>query len=368
MMKKELKQQAGKWMAVGVSMFGLAASNAFAYTGTNIYGGGVVWSGPSATSSGQFDLSSGVLAPLSSGSPAVTASNIWSWSSSHGGDSNTYASATPITQTLRASSAASSLAGTQNTGSATAAFQGKTVYVNPTGLSMGDPVTLQFTLRVDGTMAVGNTDYPPGTFIALPPTYGYGASASASMRYSVYDYAAASGDVPVLDFQYDASATYGYSKFEYGDGLNDTFSSHGSYTNSTDANGWAVWTDLAGNVAIDNSQSPVPVGVGINLTTAKNVHPVDTGYVVIFVDTFAGHTLTIDSRLSTEAYGVGDLRMTALSDFGSTFDAEITSVTPGVELVGLQAGVAAVPEADTWMMLLAGLGLLGFATGRRRVE
>jgi len=361
-MRKKLQCQAGKWVIVGVSMFCLAASNASAYTvytgaGTNIYGGGLVWNGGVPSSSGNFDLSSGTLSPLSSGSPAVTAANIWSWSSSHVGDSNTYASATPVTQTLRASSAASSLAGTQNTGSAYASYQGKTVYVSPTGLSMGAPVTLKFTLRVDGTMAVGNTAYPPGTFIGLPSNYGYGASASASMLYEVYD---PKSDAPILTFQYDASAYYGYSKGEYTDGLNDTFSSLGHYETSSG------WTDLAGNVVIDNSQSPVPVG--IDLTTAKNVHPVDTGYVDIFVNTFAGKTLTINSRLYTEAYGTGDLRMTALSDFGSTFDAEITSMTPGVELVGLQAGVAAVPEADTWAMLLAGLGLVGFVARRRRVE
>jgi 5'-nucleotidase / UDP-sugar diphosphatase len=36
--------------------------------------------------------------------------------------------------------------------------------------------------------------------------------------------------------------------------------------------------------------------------------------------------------------------------------------------VGLQAGIAPVPEADTWAMLLVGLGLVGFAVRRRRVH
>jgi hypothetical protein len=266
-------------------------------------------------------------------------------------------------QTLRASSAVASQGGTENRAWAKGSYQGQQVYVaaGSSGLNVGDAVTLQFSLRVDGTLTAGNGAYPPGTAIALPSEYGYASSASASMRYSVYDLDV-DAEVATVQFQYDVSTTYGYSKDQYSDVLSDSFSSYGMYTND---GGWN-WTALAGNVQIDNIVSPVPLAADV--TTAKNEHLVDTGYVIITLDTFVGNTLMIDGSLYTEAAGWGDLRMAALSDFGSTFDAEVTSLTAGVDLVGLQAGIAPVPEADTWAMLLVGLGLVGFAVRRGRVH
>lgn len=355
----------GRWVAAGVSAFCLAAGSAQAATqGTSVFGGGAVYSNFATvyTPYGDFNINSPGFSPVAYGAPVVTGANLWNWSASHAGDGNFYASATPATQTLRSASAAASIGGTENRAQVTSGYQGHlvTVAATSTGVNVGDAVTLQFALRVDGTLAADNGVYPPGTAITLPSEYGYAASATVSMNYLVYDLDV-DNEVAALKFQYDANTTYGYSKDQYTDVKSDTFSSIGRYTNDS---GWN-WTDLAGNVQIDNTQSPVPLVVG---TTPRNVHAVDTGYVIITLDTYVGHTLSIDASLYTEAAGWGDLRMAALSDFGSTFDAEITSLTPGVTLLGIQAGVAAVPEADTWAMLLAGLGLVGFAARRRTVH
>ncbi|MES2370787.1 MAG: PEP-CTERM sorting domain-containing protein [Pseudomonadota bacterium] len=363
-MYKEQKNSAvTKWLAAGMSALCLMSSPVQASPGATASGGGVVWSNSATVYSpyGDFSVNSPSFSPVSYGAPLAT--SIWSWSGPHAGDANLYASATPAMQTLRAASAVASAAGTENRVWAQGSYQGQLVYVaaGSSGLNVGDAVTLQFSLRVDGTLAAGNGAYPPGTTIVLPSEYGYAASASASMRYSVYDLGV-DAEVPTVEFHYDTGAMYGYSKDQYGDVLTDTFSSNGRYTNDR---GWN-WTDLAGNVQIDNTVSPVPFGVpGV---TYSNEHPVDTDHVLITLDTFVGNTLMIDGSLYTEAAGWGDLRMTALSDFGSTFDAEVTPLTVGVELVGLQAGIAPVPEADTWAMMLAGLGLIGFAVGRRRVN
>ena len=48
--------------------------------------------------------------------------------------------------------------------------------------------------------------------------------------------------------------------------------------------------------------------------------------------------------------------------FGGNLGAVTNSVCPN----GCMAVYAPVPEADTYAMMLAGIGLLGFATRRRR--
>ena len=92
---------------------------------------------------------------------------------------------------------------------------------------------------------------------------------------------------------------------------------------------------------------------------------VDPGVLTFLVSTHVGSTLLFDGFINTEAVAIGDSRMTALSDFGSTFDAEMTPDVAGVELIGLQAGVAPIPEAGTFALMLAGLGVLSAALRRR---
>lgn len=356
--------RAGKWLVAGMSMLCLAASHAHAEV-TSVSGGGLAWSSAWVPSSyGDFNVSSSNTSPVSYGAPVVTGSNVRTWASSNAGDANFFASATPVMQTWRASSAVSSVGGTENDASVRSYAQGHEVYVAPTaaGVNIGDPVTLKFTLRVDGKMALGNTPYPPGTSISLPSTYGYAASASALMSYEVYDLNVDQYEF-ALRFEHNAYASYGYSKDQYTDVLTDTLSSGGRYT----SDGGLNYTSLAG-VSIDNTVSPVPLSADPLSSPPGIVRPVDTGYVTIYLNTYVGHTLSLLGQLDTEAKAWGDLRMYALSDFGSTFDAEVTPMTAGVELVGVQAGVAPVPEADTWAMLLVGLGLVGFAARRSRME
>jgi hypothetical protein len=351
-----------KWLIAGSSLICLVISNAHA---TGVSGVQEIWTDEATryNAYGAFDISSPGASPLSYGAPSVTETNIKSWAASHVGGANMYASVTPRTQTWRALSAASSSGGTENKASVVgSSMYEQTVFVaaGTSGLSFGSQVTLQFTLRVDGTMALGNTAYPPGTSLALPSTYGYAASATETMSYQVYNLDV-DEEVAALEFQHRADATYGYSKDQNTDVLSDTFSSYGYYSNDGKSN----WTNLLSNVTIDNTVFSVPLYAGPN-TSAGLVRPVDTGYVTISLDVSIGDTLLIGGQLSTEAHAWGDFRMYSLSDFSSTFDAEITSTTAGVELQGLQAGVAAVPEPEAYVLMLAGLGLVGWKARRRK--
>ncbi len=350
-----------KRVAAAVSLLCLAAGPAHAEL-TQMSGGGLVWDSSGPTSYDTFDINAPTAAPLTYGSPSVTSANVRSWAAAHVGGGNMYASASPALQTLRSSSAASSIGGTENGVSSQSLSSRHEVYVGAgtSGLNIGDAITLQFTLRVDGRMALGNTAYPTGVSIALPAEYGYAASASEAMRYEVYDLNVDPSEF-VLNFEHNAYATYGYSKDQFGDVLTDTLSAYGRYT----GNSGTTYTNLAG-VSIDNTVSPVPLHDAPFASPPGVEHAIDTGYVTISLDTVVGHTLSIVGQLDTHAAGWGDLRMYGLSDFASTFDAEVSTSVAGVELLGLQSGIAPVPEADAWAMLLAGLGLTAAAARRRR--
>lgn len=71
-----------------------------------------------------------------------------------------------------------------------------------------------------------------------------------------------------------------------------------------------------------------------------------------------------DSMFTTRSgsfYGSGDMTTVRLRDYGSTYSTDAFFDN----IVVTAAGVAAVPEPSTWMMLLCGFGLLGSALRRR---
>jgi hypothetical protein len=321
----------------------------------------VEWASTPTSTNYSSTLPGAPLSPQTYGSPTVSSANLFTWSASNVGAHSAYASTTPAMQTLRSSIAVSSVGGTEYDGTLNSAFQGQQISIGAgtSGLAAGAPVTLNFMLHLGGTMAVGNSSYPPGAILLLPSTYGYAASASALLNYEVY---ALGQDSPTVAFHYEGYASYGYSQGEYSDTLTDTFSSQGRY--STD--GTWNWTDLSTNDAYDHTVSPVPLAVGPGSPGSRRVHVINTGLFTLAMNAHVGDTFEILGSLSTEAKAWGDLRMTAMSDFGSTFDADISSTTPGIEITGIQAGIAPVPEPEGYAMLLAGLGLLGFVARRRQ--
>lgn len=108
----------------------------------------------------------------------------------------------------------------------------------------------------------------------------------------------------------------------------------------------------------------MPLGAFDGQFTPPRNFLVDSGLVILSIATFIGHTLMIDAFLRTEVGGFGDLSEADLSDFGSSFSVRTVVLTPGVELVGLQ--VAAVPEPQTYAILLSGLLMVGGALRRRQ--
>ncbi|MBS1143016.1 MAG: hypothetical protein H6R14_422 [Proteobacteria bacterium] len=343
------------FLACGPAHAGFADTNTTVYLTADEYSGGVLHTEHDSVIPGSI--------AQTFGAPSVTSGNLFNWSATNVGAHSAFAMTEPSMQTLRSSVAVSSSGGTEYNAILKSAYNGHliTVGAGTSGLNAGDPITLNFTLHLDGTMVVGNSHYPVGVGHIFPNTYGYAAATSATMDYKVF---ADGQDTPTVAFHYQGDATYGYYTEPAYDVRTDTYSSFGRY--STD--GASTWTDLASNESYDKTISPVPLVEVPGSPSSMRIHTINTGPIVLSMDSHVGDTLMLMGSLVTEARANGFLRMTALSDFGSTFDAEVTSSTPGIQILGLQAGIAPVPEASTYAMFLAGLGLIGFVARRRRTD
>lgn len=294
--------------------------------------------------------------PMVYGSHTVTSADYRTWGLANPGDIYRFAKLDPDTQTLRSASAASAYGnGLQTSVSTRGLIEGKefTVGAGTSKLGIGDTVTLKIELHLDGVMALGKTAFVVET--GHPPAWGYGALTMMTMNYAVFE---VGNDTPLVRLAYNADASYGYSTDGTpNDILTDTFRAWGYYDVGDSR------TSLP-TIFEDHTQSPV-IAHDWPFAAQQRIHLVDPGVLTFFVDTHVGSTLLFDGFINTEAVAIGDSRMTALSDFGSTFDAEMTPDVAGVELIGLQAGVAPIPEAGTFALMLAGLGVLSAALRRR---
>lgn len=95
---------------------------------------------------------------------------------------------------------------------------------------------------------------------------------------------------------------------------------------------------------------------------------VDTGLQTLSFEVLAGHRLRIDASIWTfiQGYDFGGVG----ADFGSTFDAGLTSSMAGVQFVGETPGVftSPVPEPASWALWLAGLAAVARVSRQRLVH
>lgn len=242
------------------------------------------------------------------------------------------------------------------------------------GLASGDPVQLDLALRLDGAARTGFINHaPPGSILVIPLDYRLLTSADISFSYGVSDLnqlvsrvidGGPSASVPLA---LAGLRSFGNLDYDYqGSSAVDTLFSSRRYS-------WEAYSTVNGSLPgvfvddYDEVASGIPGSTGYTL---------DTGLLALQIDTFVGNTLAIEGTMDIflQAYawdGADDIAITAssLGDFGSTFDAELTSSVAGIVLEGELSGVyspTAVPEAETWAMLLVGLGLVGFNAHRRK--
>lgn len=166
------------------------------------------------------------------------------------------------------------------------------------------------------------------------------------------------------------SATGAHSFVTTGAGTN--FWTGSAYTNGTVDNAPPasdiVALSTGGTVTITFSQTVVDPYIGL---VSWNGNTVDFG-VPIVIDSFGpgywGSGTPILNGTSTGFFGSGEVH--GVIRLPGSFDSiTFTHVSEGWHgfTVGV-AGIAPVPEPETYAMLLAGLGLLGFAARRKKTN
>jgi hypothetical protein len=226
------------------------------------------------------------------------------------------------------------------------------------GGTVGDPLTVTMTFRIDGTNQAGFTAAFGSGPIGLAGDYSLTGRASSMLRFDVYDLDSPDyeGGAPVARVDF-LSAAQVESRLYPGTGNGDAFAnthiSHEVQLRTQDPSNPA-WAWSGNGFDAQSLPDALPI---------KQVYDVDTGLFSLSFDTLVGNRINLQGWLETSLYcssyaPVGNAPSCAgLSDFSHTFDAEISTNVAGITFSNYSPGVfaAAVPEPATWAMLLAGL-------------
>jgi PEP-CTERM motif len=229
---------------------------------------------------------------------------------------------------------------------------------------VGTPVTVTVSFRLDGTNAAGfgAAFNSGGVIIGLPADFRLISWASSQMRLEVYDLDSPDyeGGAPTARLSFSASAgvegaIYAPST-SYPTGAQYTTISHGAELLLEDP--IAGSTTWAGG---SNDHHAYP-----DAFPAKRVLDIDTGVHSLSFDTFVGNRIAFEGELGANLYCVSYSSTTSspscagLSDYGSTFDAELSTSLPGVGFGDHQPGAlpTVVPEPATWALMFVGVAVL----------
>jgi hypothetical protein len=230
------------------------------------------------------------------------------------------------------------------------------MYVGPgtSALAVGTAVTLQLSLQLDGS-----------TYVKTGNDAGY---AAMSFQYFIngpdqavyYPGPEGGWSVPKL-VSFNASVQHSVDNFYSCYGM-----PCGDYHDLSYESGW--------NWSSNHSPSSGSGGIANDYSTYDGFSDTfsdsrifDTHIVRIEFDTFVGDTLNINSYLDVwgDTYGANSV---ARADFLTTLETSI--ISPYVSGLVLMPGTISqpVPEPETYAMLLAGLGLLGWHARRRKIQ
>jgi hypothetical protein len=240
----------------------------------------------------------------------------------------------------------------------------KVVEAGNSGLSVGDPITVQLAFRIDGRTAGGfGVAFAPGpVFVGLPADYSLQSDVTARLKFDVADMSAPGYESGawLARVNYvsgvNVNVAKGSPSSSYPNGYEYATVGHQVALNVIDPNA-GPW-DWSGNTV----QSATYSSAG----PMKEVFDVDTGLLNLSFDSRVGNRLNFVGALTTAIYcnsyaPVGTAPSCAgLSNFGNTFDAALSADVAGITFSNDAPGVfAPVPEPASWALMLAGAaGLL----------
>jgi len=213
----------------------------------------------------------------------------------------------------------------------------------------------------DSTLIPGN---PASAFLLGSLTNGASASTTASYgTLSAYDYAYGKSGAGPENLQGFAKSTASFSDYLY---------VGGTLAAGTDVT-LTITKDLSGSISgawgyvnlLVNGKSGYQLTARLDGTTST-VGSLDP-YII---NTKVGDTVLLTGSLEVQAWAYDTAYRAVTADFSHTANFYADSI-PGVTLTSTSghnySSPAAIPEPETYAMLLAGVGLLGF-TGRRRKQ
>lgn len=133
----------------------------------------------------------------------------------------------------------------------------------------------------------------------------------------------------------------------------------------------AIGNSFASGAAINDIYTfdihPLSSAAGTAVTLNYNLFPGFNTFISNFNIAFLDSSNTVIVQDAPTHVGDTTLNISALLNAGTNYQFRVTGIATGT-LGGSYGGALAaapVPEAETWAMLLAGLGLLGFMASRR---
>lgn len=292
--------------------------------------------------------------PVQAGNAAAIDMATWSGSESQ------FAAASGASLTLRAVAATR---GDSNQLQTVSSFLWTTPVLPGGSAVVGSPVTVTVSFRLDGSNAVGfgAAFNSGGGAIGLPGDFQLSSWVGTQLRLDVYDLDAPGyeGGAPTARVSFSSGASVESAIYppssSYPSGAEHTTVGHSAQLSLHDP--------IAGSTAWSGNSDYYQAYP--NASPTRHTLDVDSGMLSLSFDTFVGNRIGFEGMLTASIY-CNSYSATAtapscagLSDYGSTFDAELSASVAGVSFGDYTPGVfAPVPEPATWALMFVGVAML----------